>query len=166
MHQPTQTLEFEREREAYIDGAKQLLAPPPPPPPPPRPSTEAVAAATGGNVESGDRALGRAARATGENWGDDRDDGHRQQRRQDRHGLRRSRPGGGGGGGGVGRSRAASLREAREEGRLASEEIRTLQHRKADARVRLQAERLRYVLRTHVCTFRACASTRMFARLG
>ncbi len=37
------------------------------------------------------------------------------------------------------------MREAREERRLASEEIRTLQHRKADAKVRLQAERLRYV---------------------
>lgn len=141
---PMQTLEFEREREAYIDAAKQLLAPPPPP----RPATEAPAAATGENAGvGGERTRGGTAGGGGETWRDDGSDGghqhhqsqqrKHQQRRQERSGLRRSRPGGG-----VAQSRAAPLREAREERRLASEEIRTLQHRKADARVRLQAERL------------------------
>eukprot|EP00752_Nemacystus_decipiens_P002768 g2586.t1 len=131
------TLEFEREREAYIHAAKQLLAPPPPP------EAEALAAATGAsNTRVGnERIRDGGAEGTGETWGDHGDDGRRhhhcQQRRQDRQGPRRSRPLGG-----VARSRAASLREAREERRLASEEIRTLQHRKADAKVRLQAERL------------------------
>ena len=43
-----------------------------------------------------------------------------------------------------GKVRAApSLRQAREERRAASEEIRVLQQRKADAAVRLQGEKLR-----------------------
>ena len=47
----------------------------------------------------------------------------------------------------LGKVRAApSLRRAREERQAASEEIRVLQQRKADAAVRLQGERLRCLL--------------------
>lgn len=152
-----QTLEFEREREAYIDAAKQLLAPPPT-------TTEAPAAATGETADVGsERTQDGASGGRGEAWRDGRGDGRRQrepqrhqdQGRQGRHGLPRSRPLPGER---VAQSKSASLREAREERRLASEEIRTLQHRKADAKVRLQAERLRYVCTRYLFGF-VCTHT-------
>ncbi|CAN0135362.1 unnamed protein product, partial [Scytosiphon promiscuus] len=92
------TLEFERERQGYIDAAKRLLAPAPP-----SAATADPSAAGATPSEDNDRRWTAAApRESGQE---------------------------GGGAGWHGR-------------RLASEEIRTLQHRKADANVRLQAERL------------------------
>ncbi|CAM9982234.1 unnamed protein product [Ectocarpus sp. 6 AP-2014] len=127
------TLEFEREREAYIDAAKQLLTPPPPPAAEPP-----TAAGTGGSAEEesnksssggGEVEEGRGVRRLDNTPGGNADGRRRLQ-------LRRHRSGRGAA------PKASSVREAREEQRLASEEIRTLQNRKSDAKVRLQAERL------------------------
>ncbi|CAN0118819.1 unnamed protein product, partial [Ectocarpus sp. 12 AP-2014] len=128
-----QTLQFEREREAYIDAAKKLLAPPPPPAAEPP-----AAAGTGRSAEEesnksssagGDAEEGRGVRRLDDTPGGNADGRRRLQ-------LRRPRSGRGAA------PKASSVREAREEQRLASEEIRTLQNRKSDAKVRLQAERL------------------------
>ncbi|CAM9147188.1 unnamed protein product [Ectocarpus sp. 8 AP-2014] len=126
-------LEFEREREAYIDAAKQLLTPPPP-----SAAEPPAAAGTGGSTEDesnksstggGEVEEGRGVRRLDNTPGGNADGRRRLQLRRPRSG-RGSAP------------KASSVREAREEQRLASEEIQTLQNRKSDAKVRLQAERL------------------------
>ncbi|CAN0075860.1 unnamed protein product, partial [Ectocarpus fasciculatus] len=108
------TLEFEREREAYIDAAKRLLTS----------ATEITEEESKGSEAEEGR--GGARRLDGTT-----PDGNALDHRRP---WRRGR--------GAPPPKAPSVREAREEQRLASEEIRTLQNRKADAKVRLQAERL------------------------
>eukprot|EP00904_Undaria_pinnatifida_P002539 jgi/Undpi1/12286/HiC_scaffold_5.g01962.m1 len=108
--------EFEREREAYIEGAKQLVLRSPT-------SAAAAAAATPKKSSSSAAAEAEATAAAVVMAGAGGSVG-----RQHKH---------------LGKVRAApSLRRAREERRAASEEIRVLQQRKADAAVRLQGERL------------------------
>ncbi|CAM9547688.1 unnamed protein product, partial [Hapterophycus canaliculatus] len=121
------TLEFERERQGYVDVAKRLLTRTPPPA-----ATAGPTGAAGERLDEEDKRDGTAAAATA-GAAAAAAGGEGDPRRRRLH-LRRPRPGG--------VSKASDVREAREKQALASEEIRTLQYKKADANVRLQAERL------------------------